>query len=68
LLPFAWAKKWPIIALELPDVNKPQVRISGVGIFIAFQYIQTPAIKVTSVSCGYDLNSCQIEFKNNLVL
>jgi hypothetical protein len=30
-----------------PEVNKPQASISGVGISIALQYIQTPAIEVT---------------------
>jgi hypothetical protein len=39
-----------------------------VGISIALQYIQPPAIEVTSVRFCYDLVSCQIEFKNNLVL
>jgi hypothetical protein len=24
-------ERWPITALELPEVNKPQARISGVG-------------------------------------
>jgi hypothetical protein len=67
LLPFAQAKTWPITALELPEVNKPRERISGVGICIALQYIQIPAIEVTYVRCGYDLDSFQIiEFKNNL--
>jgi hypothetical protein len=61
-------KKWPIAVLDLPEVNKPQARISGVRSSIALQYIQTPAIEVTSVRCGYDLGSCQIELKNNLVL
>jgi hypothetical protein len=37
-----------------------------VGISIALQYIQIPAIKETSVRFGYDLDSCQIELKNNL--
>jgi hypothetical protein len=67
-LAVAHKKMWPITALELPDINKPQARISGVGISIPLQYVQTPAIEVTSVRWYYDLDSCQIEFKNNLVL
>jgi hypothetical protein len=43
LLPFARAKKWPITALDLPEVNKPRDRISGMGISIVLQYIQRPA-------------------------
>jgi hypothetical protein len=39
-----------------------------VGISIALQYIQIPAIDVTSVRCSYDLDSRQIECKNKLVL
>jgi hypothetical protein len=54
------------VALELPEVNKPREMISGVGISVALQYIQISAIEVTSVRCGYDLDSCQIESKNNL--
>jgi hypothetical protein len=42
--PLCTGKKWPITALELPEVNKPQARISGVVISIALQYIQIPAI------------------------
>jgi hypothetical protein len=61
-------KRWLITALELPEVNKPQARISGVLYNTMLQYIQTPAIEVTSVRCTYDLDLCQIEFKNNLVL
>jgi hypothetical protein len=49
-------------------VNKLQARISGVGISIPLQYIQTPAIEVTSVRCSYDFDSCQIKIQNNSVL
>jgi hypothetical protein len=67
LLHLPRAKKWPITALELPEINKPQARISGVEISNSLQQIQTPAIEVTSIS-ALDMDSCQIEFKNNLVL
>jgi hypothetical protein len=43
--PLAQAKKWPITAIELSEINRSQVRISGVEISIAL----TPAIEVTSV-------------------
>jgi hypothetical protein len=43
LLPSPREKRCPITALELSEVNKPQARISGVGISIPLQYIQIPA-------------------------
>jgi hypothetical protein len=39
-----------------------------VGISIPLQYIQTPASGHFMCACTYDLDSCQIEFNNNLVL
>jgi hypothetical protein len=49
LLPSPREKRWPITALELPEVNKPQARISGVGISIPLQYIYTHASRSLQV-------------------
>jgi hypothetical protein len=35
--PLSTGKKWPITALELTEINKPQARIAGVDISIALQ-------------------------------
>jgi hypothetical protein len=59
-------KRWPITALELPEVNKPQARISGGGFqffFNTFKYLHRGHFRYV---CTYDLDSCQLEFKNNL--
>jgi hypothetical protein len=44
------ARRWPITALELPEVNKPQARISGVGDFHSSPIHSHTCIEVTSLS------------------
>jgi hypothetical protein len=53
--------------IELPEVNKPQARISEVGDFHSSPIHSHTCIEVTSGTLALDdLDSCQIEFQNNL--
>jgi hypothetical protein len=67
LLPSPRKERWPITTLELPEVNKPQARISGLGDFHSFPIHSNTCIEVTSGTLALDdFDSCQIEFKKNL--
>jgi hypothetical protein len=51
-------------ALELPEVNNPQARISGVGDFHSSPIHSQTCIEVTSGMLALDdLDSCQIVLK-----
>jgi hypothetical protein len=48
LLPLPLTERWPITALEtthLPEVNKPQARISGVGMSMCYSIDSNTCIK-----------------------
>jgi hypothetical protein len=49
LLPSPREKRWPITTLELPEVIKPQARITGEGISIPLQCIKIPASRSLQV-------------------
>jgi hypothetical protein len=56
-----YEERWPITALEFPEVNKPQARISGVGDFHSSPIHSHTCIEVTSATLALDdLGSCQI--------
>jgi hypothetical protein len=60
---FCTGKKWPITALELPEVNKSQARISGVGDFHSSPIHSHTCNEITSGTLALDdLGSCQMEF------
>jgi hypothetical protein len=48
------ARRWPITALELTEVNKPQARISGVGDFHSSPIHSHTCIEVTSDTLALD--------------
>jgi hypothetical protein len=62
-------ERWPITALELPEVNKPQARISGVGIFHSSPLHSNTCIEVTSGTySGHGINKMTYVAKSAFIL